>query len=113
MASELRENRITLKTAKEHLKIEHEEDDEIIQNVYLPAAESEVIGAVTTDSTSVFFDSNPVFKIATLLLLSSNYENRKATSLQKQNEVPFALVSYIQRLRGDYARWNLKNSRTE
>ncbi|MBC2132063.1 head-tail connector protein [Listeria innocua] len=105
--------RIDLATAKEHLKLEHDEDDSIIQNIYLPAAEHEVIGAVTLEYESPFFDDNAVFEIAALLLLSANYENRKATSLQKQNEVPFALIAYIQRLRGDYKKWTLKNSQTE
>ncbi|EBH4248332.1 phage gp6-like head-tail connector protein [Listeria monocytogenes] len=105
--------RIDLATAKAHLKLEHDEDDNIIQNIYLPAAENEVIGAVTLENESPFFDDNAVFEIAALLLLSANYENRKATSLQKQNEVPFALISYIQRLRGDYKKWTLKNSQIE
>ncbi|EAC2951085.1 phage gp6-like head-tail connector protein [Listeria monocytogenes] len=105
--------RIDLATAKAHLKLEHDEDDSIIQDIYLPAAEHEVACAVTADYESAFFDDNAVFKIATLLLLSANYENRKATSLQKQNEVPFALISYIQRLRGDYKKWTLKNSQIE
>lgn len=98
---------------KNHLKVEHEFDDALISQIYLPTAQSEIKGAVTFQDDNTFFENRPTFNTAVLLLLGHYYENRKATSLNNMNEIPFGVDSLIQRLRGEYSKWKLDNSTPE
>ncbi|KMT58903.1 head-tail connector protein [Paenilisteria newyorkensis] len=98
---------------KKHLKVEHEFDDDLISQIYLPTAQSEIKGAVTFQDDTAFFKDRSTFNTAVLLLLGHYYENRKATSLNNMNEIPFGVDSLIQRLRGEYSKWKSDNSTPE
>ncbi|MBC1402138.1 phage gp6-like head-tail connector protein [Listeria booriae] len=98
---------------KNHLKVEHDFDDDLISQIYLPTAQSEIKGAVSFQDDESFFENRSTFNMAVLLLVGHYYENRKATSLNNMNEIPFGVDSLIQRLRGEHSKWNLDNSTPE
>lgn len=104
---------IDLNVMKKHLKVDHNLDDDLIENVYYPAAIADIKGAITFDDQSAFFKDNATFNIAVLMVLGHFYENRKTTSIRNVHEIPLGILSLVQRLRGEFAKWNLKNSTNE
>ncbi|MBC1524120.1 phage gp6-like head-tail connector protein [Listeria booriae] len=99
-----------LAVVKNHLKVEHDFDDELIKVIYVPMAENEIKGAVTQDAASDFFNKSPTYNGAVLLLTAHYYENRGATSMRDMKEIPFGILTLIQRLRSDFEKWKSESS---
>lgn len=87
------------------VKVDHQFDDDLLLNVYLPASQWEIKRAITsteTPETEAFFTDNRLFELAVLLLVKYYYDNRVAADAVSRIEVPFGVESLIQTLRGDF-----------
>ncbi len=92
-----------LSTLKQHLRIFHNSEDDLIL-MYLGFAEAEIKDSVSTSPTrnESFFEDNVVFNRAVIMLTAHYYENRVAYSDIQTYEVNDSTTSAIQKLRGAY-----------
>ncbi|MBX5315959.1 head-tail connector protein [Staphylococcus caprae] len=88
------------------VRIDHDFDDEYIENVLLPAAERQVQGAITGYGVDTsFYKDNALYNLAVINHIGHHYENRSITSQFEKNEIPASSLAMIQSLRGEYAKW--------
>lgn len=99
---------LTLEKTKEHLRVTHNLEDEVIQD-YLDFAKSDVTEAVY-DSFDKRLDieglqEDPSFIRAVIMLTSYYYENRLTISEINMHESPFSVTHAIQTLRAHRERY--------
>lgn len=88
---------------KNHIRVDHGFEDALIVQ-YQKWAEAEVKDSVSTSATrnEDYFNDNPHFEKAVILLTSHYYHNRLPMGEVKQANLPFAINSAIHKLRGGY-----------
>ena len=87
---------VTVDDLKKSLRIDHSEDDALLQ-AYLTTAQAYVIGAIDQTLTAADFAEEPRFDFATSLLTQHWYAIR---GVDGATYVPDSVVSMIQQLRG-------------
>lgn len=70
----MRIDEITLGMVKQHAKIEHDEDDGIIEKIYMPAALAHLAGYTGLDKAALM--SSDDLAVAYLVLCEHLYDNR-------------------------------------
>lgn len=87
---------LTLEEAKEYLKIEHDEEDTLVQSLII-AAENYIKNATGIE----FDDTNELAKLAIKLLVVNWYENREINT-DKANKLAFSLDVILTQLKYCY-----------
>ncbi|MBQ4816425.1 head-tail connector protein [Bacillus sp. FSL W7-1034] len=96
---------MTLEELKHALRITHDLDDKMLETIKA-AAEKFIKDSVTlSKERDAFFNDNPCFDDAVMMLCGHRYENRSAVSNKNLQEVPFGVMSYIQQFKGEYPSW--------
>lgn len=99
---------LDLKMIKEHLRIPHDLEDNVIQN-YIDFAKSDVIEAVydkyDTALNKEKLEKDLTFQRAVIMLVSYYYENRLTISEINMHESPFSVTHAIQILRAHRDRF--------
>lgn len=105
---------LDIKSIKIGIRIDHDFDDDYIENVLLPAAERQVQGAITGFGVDTsFYKGNALYNLAVINHIGHHYENRSITSQFDKTEIPASSLSMIQSLRGEYAKWKSADLNTE
>ena len=99
---------LDLYTIKNHLRIPHNLEDEVILD-YIEFAKNDVTEAVY-DATDVNvntegLENDPSFKRAVIMLTAYYYENRLTISEINMHESPFSVTHAIQTLRAHRDRY--------
>lgn len=94
---------MNLSQLKLHLRVDHTFEDELIET-YKSWAEAEVKDSVSTSivRNDEFFEGNPHFERAVVLLVAYYFENRIANTEKALHNAPDAVLSAVQKLRGSY-----------
>ena len=99
-----------IESIKRAIRVDHNLDDDLILNVYLPAAQRQIKAAISLDEKDYsFFESNSVYNLAVLNTLAHHYDNRSSTTDTPKQEVPLSSLTLIQALRGDLEKWRAEN----
>lgn len=98
-----------VESIKRAIRVDHDYDDDLIMEVYLPGAINEVKTAVSLDVEDTFYENNPTFNLAVLNIVAHHYDNRSVTSNEQSFDVPASSMKLIQTLRSDLAKWRLDN----
>ena len=97
-------------SVKKAIRVDHDFDDDLIMEVYLPGAINEVKTAVSlNEEDEAFYKNNGVFNIAVLNIIAHHYDNRSTTSNEQAFEVPASSVKLVQTLRSNLAKWRKDN----
>lgn len=100
-----------VESIKKAIRVDHDFDDDLIMEVYLPSAINEVKSAVSlADEDQEFFEDNALFNLAVLNIIAHHNDNRSITSNEKSYDVPASSMSLIQTLRSDLAKWKRRQS---
>lgn len=91
---------VDISNIKQALRIDTDADDELLKALYLAA--SDYIKGAIGDEIEGFYDNNPRFNLAVLMLTDHYYKTRSATSEKTLQEVPFGVTSLILALKGEY-----------
>lgn len=93
-------------SVKKAIRVDHDFDDDLIMNVYVPSAINEVKAAVSlSDEDQAFFEDNALFNLAVLNIVAHHNDNRSITSNEQSYDVPASSMSLIQTLRTDLVKW--------
>ncbi|WP_120155556.1 head-tail connector protein [Bacillus licheniformis] len=93
---------MTLDDLKLAMRIDHEFDDRLIQQLK-DAAENYIKDAVTLlPDREDFFKDNPKFDMAVMFLVGAWYEQRVSSVDKALEEIPFGVTNFIQQFRGAY-----------
>lgn len=96
-------------SVKKAIRVDHDFDDELIMDMYLPSSINQVKSAVSQrEEDDKFFEDNALFNLAVMNTLAHHYDNRAVTSEIKKEEVPYSSVALIQSLRADLQAWREK-----
>lgn len=99
---------LDLEKIKNHLRVPHELEDEVIQD-YIEFAKNDVMEAVfdaqDKDLDIEGLEKDPSFKRAVIMLTSYYYENRLTVSEINMKESPFSVTHAIQTLRAHRDRY--------
>lgn len=92
-----------LEKLKRHMRVDHDFEDALITD-YQVWAESEVKDSVSTSDNrnEDYFKDNPHFDKAVTLLTTHYFENRLPQVEVNLYNLPFGVISAIQKMRGDY-----------
>ena len=97
-------------SVKKAIRVNHDFDDDLIMNVYLPGAINEVKTAVSlNDEDKGFYENNPLFNLAVLNIVAHHNDNRSITSNEQSFDVPASSLALIQTLRSNLAKWRRDN----
>lgn len=97
-------------SVKKAIRVDHDFDDDLIMNVYLPGAINEVKTAVSlNDEDKGFYENNPLFNLAVLNIVAHHNDNRSITSNEQSFDVPASSLALIQTLRSNLAKWRRDN----
>ena len=92
------------------IRVDHDFDDDLIMQVYLPGAISEVKAAVSLDEEDdKFYNDNPIFNLAVLNIIAHHYDNRSITSNEQSFDVPASSMKLVQTLRSNLVKWRKDN----
>lgn len=99
---------LDLETVKEHLRIPHDLEDNIIYD-YINFAKSDVIEAIYDKYDTALdkekLEKDLTFQRAVIMLVSYYYENRLTISEINMHESPFSVTHAIQTLRAHKDRY--------
>lgn len=99
-----------VESIKRAIRVDHDFDDDLIMNVYLPGAINEVKTAVSLNSEDEeFYKNNPTFNLAVLNIVAHHNDNRSITSNEQSFDIPASSMKLIQTLRSDLAKWRRDN----
>lgn len=99
-----------VESVKKAIRVDHDYDDDLIMDVYLPGAINEVKTAVSlNDEDASFYEDNQLFNLAVLNIVAHHYDNRSTTSNEQSFDVPASSMKLIQTLRSNLAKWRLDN----
>ena len=94
-----------LNTVKKHIRVDHDFEDDLIQQ-YMNWAEDEVKDSVSTSLSrnEAYFEGNKHYEKAVALLTSHYFHNRlpMVEANRVSNNLPYGVMSAIHKLRGDY-----------
>ncbi len=76
-------------------------DDDLLLTIFMDTASDYVKGAVG-NKVPGFYDSNPKFDTAVILLTDHYYKTRSATNETDLKKVPFGVTTLILQMKGDY-----------
>ena len=97
-------------SVKKAIRVDHDFDDDLIMDVYLPGAINEVKTAVSlNDEDKGFYENNPLFNLAVLNIVAHHNDNRSITSNEQSFDVPASSLALIQTLRSNLAKWRRDN----
>jgi len=95
---------------KKAIRVDHDYDDDLIMQVYLPGAVNEVKTAVSlNEEDRDFYEDNPTFNLAVLNTIAHHYDNRSITSNEQAFEIPASSTKLIQTLRANLTKWRKEN----
>jgi uncharacterized phage protein (predicted DNA packaging) len=99
-----------VESIKKAIRVDHDFDDDLIMDVYLPGAIDEVKTAVSLDKEDEpFYENNVMFNLAVLNIVSHHYDNRSITSNEQSFDIPASSMKLIQTLRSGLAKWRRDN----
>ncbi|MEX5913852.1 head-tail connector protein [Staphylococcus ureilyticus] len=99
-----------VESVKKAIRVDHDFDDDLIMEVYLPSAINEVKTAVSlAEEDEAFYENNVLFNLAVLNIVAHHYDNRSITSNEQSFDVPASSMKLIQTLRSDLAKWRRDN----
>lgn len=99
-----------VESIKKAIRVDHDFDDDLIMEVYLPSAIDEVKTAVSLDEKDEgFYENNVVFNIAVLNIIAHHYDSRSTTTNEQSFDVPASSMKLIQTLRSGLAKWRRDN----
>ncbi|WP_210126664.1 head-tail connector protein [Staphylococcus sp. GDY8P83P] len=99
-----------VESIKRAIRVDHDFDDDLIMNVYLPGAINEVKTAVSLNSEDEpFYKDNPTFNLAVLNIIAHHNDNRSITSNEQSFDIPASSMKLVQTLRSDLAKWRRDN----
>lgn len=92
-----------LQLIKKHIRVDHSFEDELIED-YISWAEAEIKDSVSTEEirNELFFDDNPHFNRAKVMLVAHYFENRIGYTEKSLTNTPDAILSAVQKLRASY-----------
>lgn len=97
-------------SVKKAIRVDHDFDDDLIMEVYLPSAINEVKTAVSlAEEDESFYENNILFNLAVLKIVGHHYDNRSTTSNEQVYEIPVSSLNHIQTLRSNLAKWRKDN----
>ena len=99
-----------VESVKKAIRVDHDFDDDLIMEVYLPSAINEVKTAVSLNvEDEPFYENNVLFNLAVLNVVAHHYDNRSITSNEQVYEVPASSLKHVQTLRSNLAKWRKDN----
>ena len=99
-----------VESVKKAIRVDHDFDDDLIMEVYLPSAINEVKTAVSlAEEDESFYENNVLFNLAVLNIVAHHYDNRSITSNEQSYDVPASSMKLVQTLRSDLAKWRRDN----
>lgn len=99
-----------VESIKQAIRVDHDFDDDLIMEVYLPGAINEIKTAVSLEEKDQpFYENNGVFNLAVLNVIAHHYDNRSTTSNEQAFEVPASSIKLVQTLRSNLAKWRKDN----
>ncbi|AYU54677.1 head-tail connector protein [Staphylococcus debuckii] len=99
-----------VESIKQAIRVDHDFDDDLIMEVYLPGAINEIKTAVSLEEKDQpFYENNGVFNLAVLNVIAHHYDNRSTTSNEQAFEVPDSSIKLVQTLRSNLAKWRKDN----
>ena len=92
-----------LEQLKQHIRVDHSFEDDLIFE-YKKWAEAEIKDSVSTSGNrnESFFEDNPHYDRAVVLLTSHFFENRLPMVEVVVHNLPYGIMSAIHKLRGGY-----------
>ncbi|MDN6218476.1 MAG: head-tail connector protein [Enterococcus sp.] len=99
-----------VESIKKAIRVDHDFDDDLIMQIYLPGAINEVKTAVSLkQEDEPFYENNPTFNLVVLNTIAHHYDNRSITSNEQAFEIPASSAKLVHTLRGNLADWRKKN----
>lgn len=99
-----------VESIKKAIRVDHDFDDDLIMEVYLPGAIKEVKTAVSLNNEDEpFYKDNPTFNLAVLNIIAHHNDNRSITSNEQSFDIPASSIKLVQTLRSDLAKWRRDN----
>ncbi|MEU8220765.1 head-tail connector protein [Micromonospora taraxaci] len=99
-----------VESIKQAIRVDHDFDDDLIMEVYLPGAINEIKTAVSLrEEDQPFYENNGLFNLAVLNVVAHHYDNRSTTSNEQTFEVPASSVKLVQTLRSSLIKWRKDN----
>lgn len=99
-----------VESIKKAIRVDHDFDDDLIMEIYLPGAINEVKAAVSLrEEDGLFYEDNPTFNLLVLNIIAHHNDNRSTTSNEQAFEIPASSMSLIQTLRSNLAKWRKDN----
>ena len=99
-----------VESIKKAIRVDHDFDDDLIMEVYLPGAINEVKTAVSLNNEDEpFYKDNPTFNLAVLNIIAHHNDNRSITSNEQSFDIPASSIKLVQTLRSDLAKWRRDN----
>ena len=97
-------------SVKKAIRVDHDFDDDLIMEVYLPGAINEVKTAVSlNEEDEAFYKNNALFNLAVLNIVAHHNDNRSITSNEQSFDIPASSLALTQTLRSNLAKWRLEN----
>ncbi|MCD8921693.1 head-tail connector protein [Staphylococcus gallinarum] len=101
----------SVESVKKAIRVDHDFDDDLIMEVYLPGAINEVKTAVSLDDEDeAFYENNPLFNLAVLNIVAHHNDNRSITTNEQSFDVPASSMALIQTLRSDLVKWRIEKN---
>jgi len=95
---------VTLDQMKAALRIDYAADDEILTTFMADSSDRIKTSVGTDDNMTDFWQNNPTFDTAVIMLTDATYKNRSATTdasnRQQVVEYPLGVTSMIYKLKG-------------
>ncbi|MBU7217857.1 head-tail connector protein [Staphylococcus gallinarum] len=101
----------SVESVKKAIRVDHDFDDDLIMEVYLPGAINEVKTAVSLDDEDeAFYENNALFNLAVLNIVAHHNDNRSITTNEQSFDVPASSMALIQTLRSDLVKWRIEKN---
>ncbi|WP_368864199.1 head-tail connector protein [Staphylococcus sp. 11-B-312] len=99
-----------VESVKKAIRVDHDFDDDLIMEVYLPSAINEVKTAVSlAEEDESFYENNVLFNLAVLNIVAHHNDNRSITSNEQSFDIPASSMKLVQTLRSDLTKWRRDN----
>lgn len=99
-----------VESIKKAIRVDHDFDDDLIMEVYLPGAINEVKTAVSLEKEDEpFYENNVMFNLAVLNIVAHHYDNRSITSNEQSFDISASSMKLVQTLRSNLVKWRKDN----
>ncbi|PNZ40499.1 head-tail connector protein [Staphylococcus simulans] len=99
-----------VESIKKAIRVDHDFDDDLIMEVYLPGAINEIKTAVSFEKEDEpFYENNVMFNLAVLNIVAHHYDNRSITSNEQSFDIPASSMKLVQTLRSNLVKWRKDN----